>query len=172
VLYFNEEKLRILLLCLFHEGTWIHNKSVPMSGIQSRPDYRNEHYKLIVEFDGYQHFTIPKRILSDIKKETVYSDMGYTFIQIPYFVQITTQTVLMYFNRVIDKSKLSEIGMPDFPHGFIAKEAATPAYFCKMGIARYEKILLSLPKNIVDDILASYNFREIEYNEELLEIKY
>lgn len=49
---------------------WVHDKQIPKelcNGVitKRRPDYRSEKLKLIIEFDGLQHYTNPDVILSD-----------------------------------------------------------------------------------------------------------
>jgi hypothetical protein len=50
---------------------WIHDK--PLGKINNisyriRPDYRSETLKIIVDFDGLQHYTNPNKIIDDFKK--------------------------------------------------------------------------------------------------------
>lgn len=56
-----------------YEGTdWVHDKKVPsIKGSSIRPDYRNDDMKLIVEFDGIQHYTKLDTILKDISNTWV-----------------------------------------------------------------------------------------------------
>ena len=46
-----------------------------------RPDYRNDDLKLIVEFDGWQHYTSAINILRDYKKDKLEQDAGYKVIR-------------------------------------------------------------------------------------------
>ena len=49
---------------------WIHNKALGLVNAtlyKSRPDYRSEKLKLIIEFDGLQHYTKPNIIEKDLK---------------------------------------------------------------------------------------------------------
>ena len=58
--YLTETLLEEFLKHKFINGEWIHNKKF----LNYFPDYRNEYYKLIVEFDGYHHFNI---IMNNLK---------------------------------------------------------------------------------------------------------
>jgi len=133
--YLTETKLGVILETLYPEMEFIHNKIVPNSGLRSRPDYRCEELKLIVEFDGHYHFTNPKTILSDVTKDNAYESMGYTVIRIPYFIQINRHTAKLFF----DSSKCGLLRVEDFPQGFITLNAITPASFCSLGVELFYK---------------------------------
>ena len=59
-----EEYLKVIFPEISKEE-WIHDKGVPGSKSQTRPDYRCESLKLIVEFDGLQHYQKPDVICAD-----------------------------------------------------------------------------------------------------------
>ena len=92
--YLTEEKLGEFLRKHFNEGEWIHDKC--FLG-RNRPDYRNDFYKMIVEFDGYAHYTSSKRIVLDGLKDELYHKNGYKVIHIPYFVQLSEKTISKLF---------------------------------------------------------------------------
>ncbi len=48
---------------------WIHDKVIHGCGRRIRPDYRCESLKLIIEFDGVQHYRNPKRIKADFENQ-------------------------------------------------------------------------------------------------------
>lgn len=96
----------------FDENNYYHNRKVPDSGIQNRPDHRFNKEKVIVEFDGIQHYQKIDEIKKDRMKDKVYGQMGYKIIRIPFFVQPSTETLKYYFN--VD----AELEL-QYPHGFI-----------------------------------------------------
>ena len=100
--YLTEMKLGKILNLLFPHEEFIHNKMVPGSGIKNRPDYRCEKLKLIVEFDGYQHYTKCCEIKKDEYKDKAYKKLGYDIVRIPNFIQITTETIKHLFELTID----------------------------------------------------------------------
>ena len=53
--YLTEQNLGNIFSTLLPDTPFIHNKTVPNSGVKMRPDFRFETLKLIVEFDGSQH---------------------------------------------------------------------------------------------------------------------
>jgi very-short-patch-repair endonuclease len=48
---------------IFPSETFIHDKVVPNSNTKTRPDYRCEKLKLIIEFDGDQHYRNVKKLV-------------------------------------------------------------------------------------------------------------
>lgn len=71
---------------------WIHDKTVPNCIKNTRPDYRSESLKLIIEFNGIDHYTKPDVIFKDIEKEKMYKDMGYKVVQIPFLEEVKKKT--------------------------------------------------------------------------------
>lgn len=63
--YLDEYLLEKYLLLLFPNTEIVHNKAVPSYKFKNRPDFRIEQSKLIVEFDGYHHYTKHDVILKD-----------------------------------------------------------------------------------------------------------
>lgn len=145
--------------------TFIHNKTVPGAGRRFRPDFRNDELKLIVEYDGFMHFTEQKNVLSDLEKNSLYRSLGYTVIRIPYFVQLTDQMYDYYFTNnefhlEVDKRLLET----DYPHGFIDDNVHFPAEYCLAGLRAYGDILSSLPRNVVRDINHSLHEFDAPYD--------
>ena len=54
--YLTERSLGGLLAKIFPNKEIIHNKKVPNTNCNFRPDYRIEDEKLIIEFNGYRHY--------------------------------------------------------------------------------------------------------------------
>ena len=127
--YLDETKLGEELKYIF-KVDFIHNKTVPNSKCLKRPDYRNDVLMLIVEHDGDTHYTSPKRAYEDTVKDTIYNNMGYKIVHIPYFVQLSGAVVKKLFNMEYDKKQY-------YPHGFIDAKALLPAYYCEIGIKKF-----------------------------------
>lgn len=121
------------------EDEWIHDKTVPnlMNGKKKsriRPDFRNEKRKLIIEFDGLQHYTKPDNILRDEQHTEIYTTNGYEVVRIPYFIQLTKEVVTDLFGIEVS-IPLFDVSIPS-----IAIEwHNTPAYLCPAGIDRMAK---------------------------------
>jgi len=123
---------------------WIHDKALgKVNGIlyRNRPDYRSENLKLIVEFDGLQHYTNPDIIEKDIKNTKLYTSFGYKVVRIPYFIQLTNKVVKTLFDvdvteKLFDET-ISSLGY---------KGRNTPAYLCPAGIARMAREFKNFPE--------------------------
>jgi len=151
---------------------WIHDKALgEVSGekIRSRPDYRSEKLKLIIEFDGLQHYTKPDIILKDQRLSEVYTRLGYKVVRIPYFIQLTNKAVKTLFGidvpeKLFDES-ISSLGIQGLN---------TPAYLCPAGVKRMAEEFKRFPeqyktnidflKKQNDPYRSGIEFLEKEYN--------
>lgn len=147
---------------------WIHDKRVPNCIKNTRPDYRSESLKLIIEFNGLNHYTKPNILLKDIEKEKMYKDMGYKVVQIPFFIQLTNQAVAKMF-EVIVKEQLFDGNVPSL----LVDDSCTPAFLCPLGIKRMAEDFLNYPEQYEtnmqsmkkeDLLLTSWDLLEKEYN--------
>ena len=90
---------------------WIHYKAIGKINdkiYRSRPDYRSEKLKLIIEFDGLQHYTKPDIIEKDLQTTAVYKSFGYKVVRIPYFIQLTQKVVKSLFEVDVKESYLTK----------------------------------------------------------------
>jgi hypothetical protein len=123
---------------------------VPAIARLFRPDYRSEKHKLIVEFDGFLHYTGAKHVIEDELRDQILTATGYYVVRVPYFVQLTEPVIEQLFGwRVTDRRRFK-----DFPHGFIADNVVFPADFCELGVARFLDDLERFPAQR-SDILGS-----------------
>ena len=101
-------------------------------GISSgyRPDFRSERHRLIVEFDGPEHYRSAKKILGDVERDRALTCVGYRIVRIPYFVQLTHVVIATLFGEIA----IHHGDFLNFPHGFIAKTVVMPADFCELGL--------------------------------------
>ncbi len=151
---------------------WIHDKALGEVGgvkYKSRPDYRSEELKLIVEFDGLQHYTKPDIIEKDYRLTELYTNLGYKVVRIPYFIQLTNKAVKTLFNIDITEElfdeKYSSLGVKGFN---------TPAYLCPAGLKRMAEEFKQFPeqyktnleflKGQNDPYRSGVDFLEKEYN--------
>lgn len=122
---------------------WVHDKSIGvLSGekCQCRPDYRSESLKLIVEFDGLQHYTNPNNIIKDESQTLKYARGGYKVVRIPYFIQLTKSAIKILFDITVDDDFFD----PSIPSIGI-KGKNTPAFLCPAGIERMAKEFARFP---------------------------
>ena len=147
--YLTEDSLEEFLKQIYPNKEIIRNKIVPNSNLKSRPDFRIEEEKIIVEFDVYKHYSLFETQSIDEIKYHQYTYMGYKVIRIPYFIQLSTDVIF----------KLFGIYLPDFeqtfPHGFIDNKALTPLDFNYNGLLKFRDDLIIFEKEIAEEILYS-----------------
>lgn len=146
--YLTEKSLKIYLDLIFPEVQgWICNKNFPNS--RFRPDYRSDTLKIVVEFDGFTHYTSSKTILRDISKDKLIRKNGYKVVRIPMFIQMDSKIISLLFNKVIDVEQL-------YPHGFISEDSTLvlPADFCELGLRRFTEELEKF-SCVKEDIVSS-----------------
>ena len=150
---------------------WVHDTSIQqLNGKKSqcRPDYRSEKLKLIVEFDGIQHYTSPLQIRNDIIRTKEYEQSGYTVVRIPYFIQLTRNAIKTLFG--IDMSE--ELFNPSIPSIGIGGKN-TPAFLCPAGITRMAKEFVQHPEQYIVNINALKKENDLELTRwDLLENAY
>lgn len=119
---------------LYPGKVWIHDKPFGTRNGKSyriRPDFLCEELKMIIEFDGLQHYTNPEKIRKDRQNQQIYESFGYRVIRIPYFIQLTQSVVKEMFGLDIT----FELFDPTLPSMAVCWKN-TPAYCCPAGIAR------------------------------------
>lgn len=131
---------------------WIHNKTIKGSGRRSRPDYRCETLKLIIEFDGVQHYQSPDCIKRDNENQRFYEELGYKVVRIPYFIQLSNKVVKSMFGRDIDEPLFDE-SIPSLG----VKGRNTPAYCCPEGIKRMAREFNYYPEQYRSNLKALQN---------------
>ena len=129
---------------------WIHDKALgEVNGTvyRSRPDYRSEELKLIIEFDGLQHYTKPDIIEKDFRLTEVYKNIGYKIVRIPYFIQLTNKAVKTLFDVEVAEElfdeKISSLGINGLN---------TPAYLCPAGVKRMAEEFKNFPEQYKTNI--------------------
>ncbi len=153
---------------------WIHDKALGnFNGrlYRNRPDYRSEQLKIIIEFDGLQHYTKPDVIEKDLKTTELYKNLGYNVVRIPYFIQLSNKAVKTLFGFDVTEELFDET-VPSLG----VKGQNTPAYLCPAGLKRmaaefkkfpeqYETNLTFL-KEQNDPFRTGVEFLEKEYKKE------
>jgi len=153
---------------------WIHDKVVEKlvnnKKRRIRPDYRSEKLKLIIEFDGIQHYTKPDIIEKDINNTKIYEEeLGYKVVRIPYFIQLSQKAVKTLFDVDV-QGELFDETIPSLG----IKGQNTPAYLCPAGIKRMAEEFRKFPeqyktninflKSKNDSFKTGVEFLENEYN--------
>ena len=123
---------------------WIHDKPFSaVKGCKKRPDYLSPSLKLIVEFDGIQHYQEPDKIKKDEDNKAFYEANGYTVIRIPYFIQLSKKTIKQLFNVDVKNELFNDLIPSLGPLGHNC-----PAYLCPQGIKRMAKEFLMFPEQL------------------------
>ena len=134
-----EEYLKVI----FPEKEWFHNKELGIhingSRLKTRPDYRNEEMRMIIEFDGIQHYSNFNTILSDDKNTKTYEGLGYAVIRIPYFIQLTNEAVWKLFKVNVREPLF------DGNYQSLTERRVFPACLCTAGIERMAKEFAKFP---------------------------
>jgi hypothetical protein len=129
---------------------WIHDKSLgEVNGIKhkKRPDYRSETLKIIIEFDGLQHYTNPDIIEKDLRHTELYQSLGYKVVRIPYFIQLSNKAVKTLFGITV-KEELFDETIPSLS----SLERNSPAYLCPAGVQRMIKEFKLFPEQYKTNI--------------------
>lgn len=109
----------------------------------------------VVEFDGDEHYRHTLKIKIDEEKDAVALEHGFRVIRMPYWIQLTSETLAHYFG-------LTANIVQDFPHGFISTKIF-PASFCELGLIRFKRELDSLPSQVKVAVVASLRDRAREH---------
>lgn len=144
--YLTEDRLYEALKQIF-KVDFIRDKQIPNSGLNKRPDFRNDNLKLIVEFNGDRHYLNNKTQKSDNEKFIKYSEMGYKVISIPYFIQLSHDIIKLLFNIDIEWTQ-------QYPHGFIHDKVTLPVDYNYYGVQRFKDDLKKF-NIIAPDIIQS-----------------
>lgn len=129
---------------IFSGSEWIHDTPFGVhdgKNYRIRPDYRCEKLKLIVEFDGVQHYQKPDVIRKDGDNQKIYESFGYRVVRIPYFIQMTNDVVKILFGVEVAQSLF-----PEHIPSMGPKGQNTPAYCCPAGVKRMAKDFVKFPQ--------------------------
>lgn len=169
--YLNEKNLLELLEYLYPETSWIHNKVIPKDIVKKRlkgsehedgmyeyllkrkfrADYRSEELSIVVEFDGISHYQSSEVMWNDISKTLYYESLGYTFIQIPYFVQPKIEIIKQYFNKDIEESLTEK--MNGFNIDGVKLNRNLPSSFSEDGVRRFMTEFINFDEKVQDEVL-------------------
>ena len=154
--YLIQQKLETALKEIVGSQNW-RGREVRLPTGRRRWDmsYQIDERVTIVEFDGDEHYRNTLKIKADEEKDAVARQYGFHVVRIPYWVQLTNETLWHYFS-------LRRVIKQEFPHGFITTKVF-PASFCELGVARFEQELASLPENVRTAVWKSLRDRTAEH---------
>jgi hypothetical protein len=159
--YLTQEKLALALKSVIDPSDWIGTETPVIKGRRFRWDMQAKigGEVVAVEFDGHSHYCDSMRIKVDHEKEHIAASVGCRVIRIPYWVQLTTQTVAHYFG-------IEAAIEQDFPHGFISSNIVFPASYCGLGLQKFRSELTSLPAEVRIQVAKSLSVRCAEHGSE------
>jgi hypothetical protein len=152
--YLTEKKLAEIISALAPTGFVPQFK---LDGLNYRWDFKYETLseRVLVEYDGDEHYRNTTVIRVDRAKAKLASERGFRSLSFPYWLQLDTFTLKHFF------SFEAEI-IQDFPHGFITTKLF-PASFCELGVARFQEEFSRLPDRLRQPVLKSLRERADEY---------
>ncbi len=106
---------------------WAHNKQFP--GKKTRPDYRSDTLKMVVEFDGLPHFRDRAAFEKDSVNTKNYKNAGYKVVRIPLYLNLTTSVINNLFDVNLTQP-FFEANVSPFNENF------QPNCFCMTGLKR------------------------------------
>lgn len=125
---------------------WIHDKAFGIhkdgQNHKIRPDYRSDSLKLIVEFDGLQHYKDYEIIIKDEQKNKIYEQNGYKVVRIPYFIQLTNEAVEKMFGVKVEEH-LFNVSYPSLGG---VKLKHNPSCLCSEGLKRMAREFKDFPE--------------------------
>lgn len=127
-----------------------------------RPDAMCKELMLIVEFDGLSHYQDPEVVRNDIVKDNILNALGFKVVRIPYWIQLSNEVILHYFDVEVDEP------MCELPYSFYDPDTETtslricPGSMCRPGQRRFIDEVNSLPVNtqiqVIEDLAKCMDF--------------
>lgn len=158
--YLIQRKLEAALRDLVGPDNWL-GRELRVPGTRRRWDmaFKQGGRTIVVEFDGDQHYRDALVIRADYEKDAIANELGYQIVRIPYWVQLTTQTLYHYFHITAEV-------VQDFRHGFISDPPVLPASYCQLGLVRFKQELDSLPLSVRQAVILSLQNWVPKYGEQ------
>ena len=122
-------------------------------GTRLRHDYevKKDGITYVVEFNGDSHYRDANVIFRDWVKYELSTKIGKKVVQIPYFIQLNTETFKIFFDADFEIETT-------YPHGFVATKML-PSSFCPIGYERALKDLEMMPSNVNKDVMDSLEIK-------------
>ena len=120
--------------------------------------YEDAGRTVAVEFDGDEHYRHSLKIKADLEKDALARERSWRVVRVPYWVQLTSETLLHYFGLEANIRQ-------SFSHGFITTRIF-PASFCEFGVGRFDRELAALPTAVRAAVISSLLDRAEEHGRE------
>jgi hypothetical protein len=116
-----------------------------------KADFLIESRNLLVEFDGFRHYSSTKVVLRDKAFFCAATEQLYDVVRIPYFIQ-TNVVMPLYFGLDLASQQTAT-----YPHGFVHENCLHPKDFCVAGLKRFIFEVDRLPTPIREDIYETFD---------------
>jgi hypothetical protein len=156
--YLTEKKLGEILPLIFKKE-FINNFPIG----RYKADRFSPALSLAVEFDGYRHYTDSLTQCRDKLKDSFLSSLGVKCIRIPYFIQLSRDTInsVLFF-----EGSFTEEWPQSYPHGFIEAKALLPADFNELGVYKFisdmNRVQISIRREIINSLLDRANLVKLK----------
>lgn len=136
--------LKDYLEVIFPCNTFEYNISLKKDELPSDVEYKRykcdalcRDLKLVVEFDGLNHYTDSHAVLNDVKRDLWFESIGYKTTRIPYWIQLSQNVVRDLFDVDLE-DPLCEIAY-SFYNAFTQKVDLDilPGNMCELGRQRF-----------------------------------
>jgi hypothetical protein len=153
--YLTEKKLATALQQLTGNSWAGQQVALPESRRKWDMAFRQNGTIVLAEYDGDDHYRDSLKVKADRQKDQVARKNGMRVVRVPYWVQLDSLTLQIYFGLSADIRQ-------GFPHGFITTKLF-PASFCELGIARFKNELDVLPAQVRAAVVQSLRERVLEH---------
>ena len=155
--YLTQPKLQTALKAIVGVESWRGSEILVAQEGKHRWDmaYQWQDQLVVVEYDGDDHYRHSLKIKADRRKDEMARQNGHRVVRVPYWIQLTTETLQHYFGLHADIAQ-------DFAHGFITTKIF-PASFCEQGVERFAAELTALPTMVRVAVVRSLRDRAIEH---------
>ena len=155
--FLTESKLGEFLKLNHPSKDWIPQYGI---GQRFRVDWFSNESKIVVEFDGYQHYTSSRQIFNDKRKDKLCAELGLTIVRIPYFIQLCPEVIRLLFGFDCEFEQ-------KYPHGFVSRKSTMifPANFCELGVQRFRNDMRRfscVSKEIINSLKDAVDVHPIE----------
>lgn len=121
----------------------------------------SDNKNVVVEFDGWQHYTQQKVIQRDSDVDTLLASKGIEIIHVPYWLQIETVLPVLFGIDNFDKSTVCGI-FNDYKNGFNDSKCIHPHDYNINGWKRFINELNRLPIDIRNGVISTFNVDDME----------
>lgn len=118
-----------------------------------KADFLIKSLNLLVEFDGFRHYSSTKVVMRDIDFYVSATDQGFDVVRVPYFLQADVVMPLYFNTHILPIHKHADV----YPQGFVHANCLHPKDFCVAGLKRFVFEVDRLPTPIREDVYQTFD---------------